>query len=101
MTAGRSRLEVELELTQALVERIVGEAQPTRQPPRRGRVHLGRQEPLEDLDRRAGLVLGAFQFSRQGRRRGGQAQIGEVLAGPGVRGSPGLRVRPGQARRAA
>ena len=44
-------LEVELELRQALVERVVGEAEPTRQPPGRGRLDLGRQEPLEDLDR--------------------------------------------------
>jgi hypothetical protein len=36
-------LEVELEPAQALVERVVGEAQPARQTARAGRLDLGRE----------------------------------------------------------
>ena len=76
---------------EALVEWVVGEAQASRQPTGAGRLDLGRQETLEDLDRGGGLGARPLQLGGEmlGRRR--QAEVGEVLAGPGVgRGDPGL-----------
>jgi len=84
-------LEVELEPGQALVERVVGEAQASREPAGRGRLHLGREEPLDDLDRARGLGRRPLELAGEALGRRGQAQIGEVLADLRVRRRhPGL-----------
>ena len=84
-------LEVELELRQALVERVVGEAEPPRQPAGAGRLDLGREQALEDLDRGRRLGARPLELRCEVLRRRREAEVGEVLAGAGVRGrDPGL-----------
>ena len=80
-------LEVELEVGQALGERVVGEAQPAGQAPGGGGLDLGRQEPLEDLHRRrAASAVARSSSAARLLGRGGQAEVGEMLARAGIGG---------------
>ena len=83
-------LEVELELGQALVERVVGEAQPSRQPAGRGRLDLGREQALEDLDRRRRSRCWPARARPRGARTPWRGRDRR-----GARGSGRRRSRPG------
>jgi hypothetical protein len=83
---------------EALVEWVVGEAQASREPAGRRRLHLGREEPLDDLHRGGGLGARPLELGGEVLRCRGQAEIGEVLAQAGV-GGRGPRLR-GAAHRA-
>jgi hypothetical protein len=69
-------LEVELELAEALVERVMGEAQPARQPSGGRGFHLGNQQALEDLDRRARLGRRPLELGGEALRGGGEPEVG-------------------------
>jgi hypothetical protein len=65
-------LEVELEVDETLRQRVVREAQPAGQATGGDRLHLGRQEPFQDLHGGRGRRGGPLQFGSQalrGRRK--------------------------------